>query len=600
MSGKKINLQSKYGNTDNLADMIPNVGAGVGELIKNSYDADATTVVVEMNGAFEQKLSQCQMMISDDGHGMSEEELQHFFTVGDSKNKKSEFRVSKKGRVRTGGKGIGRFACKKIARKTTLITKAKNNPTYSLVIDWDAHDDSTNMEDVEFEYFDNEPAYSGFFPSPESSGTYLILEDFRETMKSKGGLVPLQQLHRKIQSLVNPFSEIGDFEIDLRVPDEHKKWENVETRELVKYSQYSFEANIDAQGKNVEWKFKNNHPWSKKEEHVSKTGSWKTSELLNGQKCSTKVTKIWINYLSRDAAFMKTYVGSTGRIPKDDIDRLCGFKLYRGNHRINPYGEVGVSENGDWLGLTSLRNTNNVPWFGHNQLIAAAEVDPTANPGIADMANRTGLADTPEKRQLIDLLRAITKKMKVDLCNPVPNKKPKWLKPPEFHYTMSIRTEVGSNLSQLPNCKFSVPSQWIIKPNLPLGLTLDNRTGEISGSAEIEHSESQFTVKGKNSIGEYSFTFWLSITKPQEPEKDDSTDIDTDLDTDTETDTGTDIYADDDILIDYKVAIRNNVHAVRTKLDRINNLTSINQILGELRAAKEEIENMINSLDENN
>ena len=61
MSSKKINLQSKYGNTDNLADMIPNIGSGVGELIKNSYDADATTVVVEMNGAFEEKLSKYRL-----------------------------------------------------------------------------------------------------------------------------------------------------------------------------------------------------------------------------------------------------------------------------------------------------------------------------------------------------------------------------------------------------------------------------------------------------------------------------------------------------------------------------------------------------------
>ena len=401
------------------------------------------------------------MMISDDGHGMSEEELEHFFTVGDSKNKKAEFRVSKKGRVRTGGKGIGRFACKKIAKKTTLITKAKNEPTFSLVIDCDAHDVSTNMEDVEFDYFENETAYSDI-SEPESSGTYLILEDFRESMSPSSGSVPLQSLHRKIQSLVNPFSEIGDFEIDLRVPEAHKKWENIETRELVKYSQYSFEANIDAQGKNVEWKFENNHPWCKQEMHVSKNGTWKTSDLLDGEKCSIKVTKIWINYLSRDAAFMKTYVGSTGKISKDDIDRLCGFKLYRGKHRINPYGEVGVNENGDWLGLTSLSNTNNVAWLGHIQLIAAAEVDPTANPGISDMANRTGLKDTAEKKQLIDLLRAITKKMKVDLCNPVPNKKPDWLKAPEFHYTMSIRAEIGSEFSQKPNCKFSVPELWTI------------------------------------------------------------------------------------------------------------------------------------------
>ena len=33
------------------------------------------------------------------------------------------------------------------------------------------------------------------------------------------------------------------------------------------------------------------------------------------------------------------------------------------------------SEGGDWLSLTSSRNNDNLKWFGHNQLIAAAEVD---------------------------------------------------------------------------------------------------------------------------------------------------------------------------------------------------------------------------------
>ena len=100
------------------------------------------------------------------------------------------------------------------------------------------------------------------------------------------------------------------------------------------------------------------------------------------------------------------------------MDKICGFKLYRGKHRIYPYGEVGggkASESGDWLSLTSSRNSDNLKWFGHNQLIAAAEVDPTSNPDIKDMANRTGLQDNIHKQQLIELLRAIVTKMKTDL-----------------------------------------------------------------------------------------------------------------------------------------------------------------------------------------
>ena len=52
MVRKKINFNSKWGNTDNLANMIPSIGVGIFELIKNAYDADAEMVTVELNGAF--------------------------------------------------------------------------------------------------------------------------------------------------------------------------------------------------------------------------------------------------------------------------------------------------------------------------------------------------------------------------------------------------------------------------------------------------------------------------------------------------------------------------------------------------------------------
>ena len=73
MSGKRINFNSKWGNTDNLANMIPSIGIGIAELIKNSYDADAEKVVVELSGGFETNLEKCRLLISDDGHGMTEQ-----------------------------------------------------------------------------------------------------------------------------------------------------------------------------------------------------------------------------------------------------------------------------------------------------------------------------------------------------------------------------------------------------------------------------------------------------------------------------------------------------------------------------------------------
>jgi len=595
MVRKKINFNSKWGNTENLANMIPSIGVGMAELIKNAYDADAEIVTVELNGAFHSNNDKCSLTISDDGHGMTEEELEHWFTVGDSKNKQIGERVSKKGRLRTGGKGIGRFACKKIAQTVTLVTKAKNHPTYSVEIDWDEHDDSANIEDVDFYYEENADAYSGFFPTEDKSGTYLILKKFRDEMTGN----ELQKLHRNIHTLINPFSEIDDFTIDLRVPKDKKRWESIGTRDLTKFAQYSFTANIDAMGNNVEWKFENSHPWSKNK--LKKNGSWETKDLLSAnQRCSIRSTKIWIYYLSRTSQLKRDYkMAKTGEISGDDLDKICGFKLYRGKHRIYPYGEVGggkASESGDWLSLTSSRNSDNVKWFGHNQLIAAAEVDPTSNPDIKDMANRTGLQDNIHKQQLIELLRAIVTKMKTDLCNPIPSKLPEWLKSPDFYYDISTLAEVGEEVCLIPTCKTSMPTTWSINPNLPKGIELDKKTGEISGKTKQHIETTKFTVLGKNEIGKHKFNLYLQINKKPEKNNDDNSTDKVGAESELEPKKPEGVVILDDPTTEYKISIRDILHNAKSKLDNLNQATSKQDIERILNNVRDEINKMLDKL----
>ena len=50
----------------------------------------------------------------------------------------------------------------KNGKTVTLVTKARNSPTLSVEIDWDKHDDSANIQDVDFYYHENLDAYSVF------------------------------------------------------------------------------------------------------------------------------------------------------------------------------------------------------------------------------------------------------------------------------------------------------------------------------------------------------------------------------------------------------------------------------------------------------
>lgn len=81
------------------------------ELIKNAYDADAEKVVVTFGRASRKN---GQIIVEDDGNGMDFGELRdNWMVVGtDVKERKP---TTKKGRVKVGKKGIGRFALERLS-----------------------------------------------------------------------------------------------------------------------------------------------------------------------------------------------------------------------------------------------------------------------------------------------------------------------------------------------------------------------------------------------------------------------------------------------------------------------------------------------------
>jgi signal transduction histidine kinase len=111
------------------------------ELIKNSYDADASQVAV-----FGQGLSAPEgggyVTVSDDGTGMTPEEFQNGFLRIASRTKEQGNRRSRRFHRRyTGEKGVGRLAAHKLARNVLVRTVPYRPPGERLQldasIDWD-------------------------------------------------------------------------------------------------------------------------------------------------------------------------------------------------------------------------------------------------------------------------------------------------------------------------------------------------------------------------------------------------------------------------------------------------------------------------------
>ena len=176
---------------------ISDVDGAIIELIKNSYDADATCVYVILSIPFpsvpktisyqlfdsvfgnneskrilsfynnvntkfeirkdlsneqEQELedllfSKNSITIIDNGSGMTEETLNTtWMNIGT--NDKEEERISPGGRIKTGAKGIGRFALDKLSTSTTVITKNCNDSLKKWYIDWNQFETASLLEEV--------------------------------------------------------------------------------------------------------------------------------------------------------------------------------------------------------------------------------------------------------------------------------------------------------------------------------------------------------------------------------------------------------------------------------------------------------------------
>ena len=86
------------------------------ELVKNSYDADATEVTINFAP------NKRSIEISDNGHGMTVDEFKKFWMRIGTIHKREEERSRNFGRLMTGSKGVGRLAVQFLANKLTIIT----------------------------------------------------------------------------------------------------------------------------------------------------------------------------------------------------------------------------------------------------------------------------------------------------------------------------------------------------------------------------------------------------------------------------------------------------------------------------------------------
>ena len=110
----KIKIDSNVLNHLGIG-LYSNTPAVLTEIVANAWDADAENVFIE--------LSNGEITITDDGHGMDYVALQDkFLTVGYARRNNGES-ITPKGRQCMGRKGIGKLAMFSLANDVTLYSR---------------------------------------------------------------------------------------------------------------------------------------------------------------------------------------------------------------------------------------------------------------------------------------------------------------------------------------------------------------------------------------------------------------------------------------------------------------------------------------------
>ena len=167
------------------------------ELIKNSYDADATDVQVMFRKT---KSQEGTIVIQDNGTGMSLEDLRTKWARVASENKVRQPYTQRFNRRMLGAKGIGRFSVSKLGAKVKIITRTERQSDQLVFsIDFRAFTDDKDFHEMTIPYT------LGIPRTGLGRGTTLEISDLyhswgkREVKKVREQLCHLIDLERKGQ-----------------------------------------------------------------------------------------------------------------------------------------------------------------------------------------------------------------------------------------------------------------------------------------------------------------------------------------------------------------------------------------------------------------
>ena len=364
-------------------ELLPNIDQGIIELVRNSFDADASYCKVILENITSEGGS---VKIVDDGKGMDLEAIRSSWLVIGGSNKRGAG-VTRKGRVQVGDKGLGRLAALRLGEQVVLKTHPEmkvglrlSNQEFKCIIKWKEFDNEKTVDKVSIDIDVITLA------EPIAAGTEISILD----VKRRVSKTEAERLAKSLLLLSNPFKDNADFKVEL-FSNDYPELEKMVEQGYMKDAEWNIKASVSAGGtafaEVVDWK--NEVIWSSS----SIEDGWFSGRIEKKTKyqCPQSEFELSIFILDKDSFSTRS---SNVTTVTNWLKALGGVHIYHNGFRVHPYGDPGA----DWLEMNLARVNTPIRPSTNNSIGRVLITDPEKV--MQQKTDRMGFIDSFEFEEL--------------------------------------------------------------------------------------------------------------------------------------------------------------------------------------------------------
>lgn len=390
-------------------DSIKDHVTAVVELVKNSYDAGAKVVEVELSAADADETKH-KIRISDNGSGMTDGDVEKkWLRIGYSEKLKKK---TVGGRRQLGEKGVGRLSADRLGAMLQLQAQSAEEAPVGIEVNWAAFEtggvdldqvEINVLKEVDFEvprpskWIEADKAF-GPRPAPVKNskanhGCHLLITGLRQSWIADDIL----RLRDELSQLVNPFDTLGDFQIRI-ITDVDTSLNGVLSSPTMMDGEIEGIFKLEdgqvriTQQTNAEKRRKVKRRPQVIPFHEFMNLTVKKLEVPLDAEMGSVEVRIRLYTLGEGLSAPE----ATKSLLSGFLTQNAGVRVYRDGVRVLPYGDPEKPE-GDWLELAQRKAGGRAAvtrrdWrIEANRIVAVVQISRDGNPELRDASGREGL-----------------------------------------------------------------------------------------------------------------------------------------------------------------------------------------------------------------